>query len=469
MEKLFEIEAIQPRTADKAVSNGTSAQLAIAGSVIIWLVLLAMAPTLLRYVFVGTSFLCAVYLFSTNACQYVSFIWWLYFLTPLFRRLVDYRAGFDPTSLMLAAPLFATSVCCFEFTRLRALDARSTPFVLLAMGAGYGFIVSAVAGNPMAVCIQYFLTWISPAAFGYFLYLHWAEYPDFRANVQKTFSYGLFVMGVYGIIQYFYAPVWDVLWMENLSEKITSFGTPVPMGIRVFSTMNAPQVFGLTIVAGLLFTLHGPRSLIQKLGWVAGYVGLLLSMARSAWLEWGVALLALAVLTRSRKALTTILAAVLVMGGVTIILTRSAMGENLVKRFETFNNLNDDGSGQERLTEYEQVLGASLMAPFGEGWQLESLDNGEISLHDSTAFELLMCTGWFGLATFYVGVISALFMILTRVSSSQERFFYIIAAILIGLLVETVFNSLMGGAIELGLMTLMGIGLSESQVKEALP
>ena len=455
-------ERFPSMAAVSAPNQNTSAYFALGICISLWLGFLVVAPGLLRYVFVATSFSCALYLFMRHETHYVSFTWWLYFLTPFLRRVVDYRAGFDPGGFMLAAPLFASAICCFELTKLRLNDSRSAPFVLLSLGASYGFAVSVLKGTPPAIALQYFLAWLGPVAFGYYIYLRWSKYLGFRDTLQKTFTYGLIVMGAYAVVQYFYAPAWDAFWMNNVAELIDSFGRPEPMEIRVFSTMNAPQVFGLATALGVLITLQGRNSIVRRVAWVAGYAGLLLSMARSAWLEWGVALVALAVLTRSRKAISTILLTIVIMGTLSVLIMRSSFGDSLSRRFETLNDLKNDASGQDRLIAYEQVFSNSISSPFGEGWRMESVDHGIISLHDSTIFEVLICTGWFGLLAFYGAIVVSLLLIIKSGlnSVSPDSFLPLLAAILIALLAETFWNTMMGGPNEMGLMTCIGIAFA---------
>jgi hypothetical protein len=440
----------------------TSAWIAIAACVATWIVLFAGGSGLLRYGFVATSLLCSLYLYSRNEIQYVSFTWWLYFLTPFIRRVVDYRIGFDPSSLMLVAPLLASAVSCIELLKVRRLDGRSLPFVLGTLGVTYGLAVSLIMRTSIITAAQYFLSWLGPIAFGYLLYARWPRYSQFRDALRDTFKWGLLVMGGYGVIQYLYAPAWDSFWMEHVSERISSFGKPEPLGIRVFSTMNAPQTFAVAVVIGLLVTFCGRSSLLQKVAWVAGYSGLLLSMARSAWLEWAIALGALAFLGRSRKTLSTVLVAVLFFVALGTMIAKSPMSQRVVERFQTLNNLQEDGSGQERLAGYKNVLKVALAFPFGEGWRIE-IEGNPMPIRDSGAAEVLLCTGWFGLVMFYGVLICTIFAILPYARLSVDPFIPVASALLLALLAETIFNSMMGGSNQLGVMTIIGLGLGATE------
>jgi len=440
-----------------------SARLLIALCASIWILIAASAPGVSRYAFVAMSFLCALYLFWRSELQYVSFVWWLYFLTPCIRRAVDYRVGFDETSLMLTAPLLAGAISCFELLRLRRLDLRSLPFLLLTLSATYGLVVSLISGTSIVIVTRYFLEWLSPAAFGYLLYARWPCYSEFRDSLQNTFRWGLLVMGVYGVVQYLYAPMWDRFWMENVSEKISSFGTPEPMGIRVFSTMTAPQSFALALVLGLLITFYGHSSLLQKAAWIAGYAGLLLSLARSAWLEWAIAFLALAFLGRSRKILSSVAASIFCLAALSLVTANLPVSRSVTERLQSLNDADKDTSGQERVAGSESVLASSLSSPLGEGWGIEYENGNAIPMHDSAAVELILCTGWIGFLLFYGALVFGIFEMLKYNGCSEDRFISIAVALLLALFVETFFNSVVGGSNQLGLMTIMGLGLAATR------
>ena len=67
------------------------------------------------------------------------------------------------------------------------------------------------------------------------------DYAAIRRILTRTFVTGGLVMGLYGLIQFFYLPEWDVYWLENAG--MDSQGLPFPGLIRVFSTMNSLHNF----------------------------------------------------------------------------------------------------------------------------------------------------------------------------------------------------------------------------------
>ena len=71
-------------------------------------------------------------------------------------------------------------------------------------------------------------------------------------------------------------------------------GTPEPLGIRVFSTMNSPGPFANVLLAGLLILLTNENFSARPRLRAVGYLSfLLLSLVRSAWIGWFLGLLSL--------------------------------------------------------------------------------------------------------------------------------------------------------------------------------
>jgi hypothetical protein len=91
---------------------------------------------ILRLVFPVTAFLLAVFLYLRHPILYIGFTWWIWFLSPLLTRLVDYRVGWDSTRQMLVAPYLVVFVCVAAFLRYLPNTVRQggLPFILGFMG-----------------------------------------------------------------------------------------------------------------------------------------------------------------------------------------------------------------------------------------------------------------------------------------------------------------------------------------------
>ena len=54
-----------------------------------------------------------IILYLIHRGQYVSFVIWLYMITPFVRRVVDYQAGYQDVSMVTLAPQLAATVSLF--------------------------------------------------------------------------------------------------------------------------------------------------------------------------------------------------------------------------------------------------------------------------------------------------------------------------------------------------------------------
>ncbi len=246
------------------------------------LLLLVGAGGALRIVYPAIAVLVGLLLYAKDKPTYVGFVIWMWLLSAFVRRVVDLQAGFQEPSPILLAPYLVTAISGITvFTRFKDLAlTRSIPFVLAFVAIAYGVVVGATKFS----LIQMFpaiINWMVPVLFAFFL-MEWHELlEETRHAVKISFLYGTMLMGIYAVYQFFIFPSWDRLWLQNM--KTTTFGSPEPMQIRAFSTMNAPVVFGLTIMCTLIVVL-GLKGKMKFIAGACGLAGLVLSLNRSAWL-----------------------------------------------------------------------------------------------------------------------------------------------------------------------------------------
>ena len=70
---------------------------------------LAGAGSILRLLFPLGSLGVGLFLFGKYPTMYISFTWWLWFVTPWLRRIIDYRSGWDGSGIILTAPFLVTN------------------------------------------------------------------------------------------------------------------------------------------------------------------------------------------------------------------------------------------------------------------------------------------------------------------------------------------------------------------------
>jgi hypothetical protein len=147
--------------------------------------------------FPALALLVGVILYFQHPTLYLGFTWWLWFLTPEVRRLVDYQMGWNPISPVMIAPFLVTGVAALTVLRcLPQLLERPAffPFSLVLMGLNYGYTIGLVRAGPVAATYG-LLTWIVPVVFGFHVAARWRQYPLYRDALQRVFLWGALVMG----------------------------------------------------------------------------------------------------------------------------------------------------------------------------------------------------------------------------------------------------------------------------------
>lgn len=361
--------------------------------------LLIGASGVLRFAFPAASFVVGAFLFWKHPVTYIGFVWWLWFLTSLLTRLVDYQNGWDALRLMNVAPFLVSGLTLITLGRkvrlLRQPD--FLPFLLvfaaLLLGAGIGLLKNA----PSKVIVPW-LEWITPVLFAFHLAAHWQRYDEYRRITEQAFLWGVLVMGGYGIVQYLFAPTWEQFWL--MQSAVTSFGNPEPLGIRVWSTMNAPGTLSMYLMAGLVL-LFASKGRLRWGAMVPGYLVLLLTLARTAWGAWCISFVMFLVPLPRRTKLRIVIAGLL-LGGCLFPLTFSApFAELLSTRFSTFHQMEEDRSLNERRAIYDRGFTVVLTNVIGDGMG-RTIDDDII---DSALLDLLLTLGWFGGALYLLALV----------------------------------------------------------------
>ncbi len=357
--------------------------------------LLATKPALLRVIFPAAVCAFGYRIYKRNECYYLSFALWICMLTPLLRRVVDWKTSYQMQSLILLAPLLVTLLPLID---LRHRLARVPPMIrtstLLTLsgvifGAGIGLIK-----HPGSTVILSTLMWIGPMVLCVFA----ASIRDkemLGRVLTRTLAWGVLVMALYGIYQFVVAPAWDTYWLVEVNRDSfsPSFGHPEPFGIRVWSTMNSPGSFALFLGAALIWlaTRSGPVVAIANM---TGYVALCLSLVRTAWIMTVLGLLIYLVTCRKMPSLKTAASTLVTLGLISCGLLYVMQFHGVKERFETFSSLKSDRSVQERRLMYQFMEQYISSTPLGDGLQSPVEYHGY--LLDSTFAELFFMLGWIG-------------------------------------------------------------------------
>jgi hypothetical protein len=401
---------------------------------------------------------------------YLGLVFWLWFITPFLGRMADFQGGWTPASAVELAPYVTAGISGLPLlANLRLFGNRKTlPYVCAFVAILYGLIFG-LTYLPLFNVLRALLNWLVPVIFGLFIYHNRQLYPQFRQVIEKSFLYGLLVLGAYGIYQFFVLPDWDRMWMLNV--QMNSFGGVDPMQIRAFSTMNAPAIFAAAMACGLLllFNLQGKLRLLSA---ACGFIGLILTLSRASWLSVAAGsiylMFWLGMRARVRLAIAAVACIVFLLG----IAQIPAVKEIVWERFQTFTQPGQDVSFSARTEGHAQALLDIAQEPWGEGiGSTDTLHNTEgdddiIGPHDSTLLEFLYSLGWIGTFIYGTGLCMLAFTLLR--TGRGDSFVLSSKAILVGFLVQCMLNSVMLGVLGFMVWTFASMSLAQAEMADSL-
>jgi hypothetical protein len=415
------------------------------------------AGKILNYVFPPLAVAIALLFYTKKPIFYVGFTWWIWFLSPLVRRLADYRGGgFAEQSLVLLTPYLVTLIS--GMTLARSLKYRplpdATPFFICLSAVGYAYIMGLL-NAPLFKASFVLLNWLTPMIFGYHLLASWRNYPSYAKNIEKVFFWCLIIAGSYGIYQYLVAPQWDCSWLISVDGGAGGFGQALPQKIRVWSIMQGPGVFAAVMAACLILTT-ARLNIVTAPASVVGYLALLLTVVRSAWIAWAVGFFTV-VLRLTPKAQGGILLSGIIIAALLIPLSGLEQFSELISgRLQTLSSLESDGSGQVRLSIYENAQSFITTNFLGTGFGSE----GSKIAFDSGILDILVNLGWIGSIPYLFGLFLLLQRILKLEVPRTDSFAASSRAVTLAIFCQMPFGSSMVGLPGLLLWSFFAISLA---------
>ena len=418
----------------------------------------------LELVYPAGALVVAALLFKRAPAHYLSFVIWLFFLTPEVRRLSDFFNGtFSDRSLIMLAPVIAAALCGMNLlTHFRVLmQRRAIPLTLIVLGVFYGYVIGMV-GAGIAAASYTLISWLFPVLIAFHILVTWRQYPEYHRTMLKTFVFGGFVIALYGVVQYISPPPWDAFWL--LQSGMISEGVPLPFGMRVSSTMNSSGPFAIAMMVCLLMTLAARN----KMAFIAGGLAvpaLIGTMSRSVVGGLGIGLLYLFIMLDGRSRLR-------LAGGIAVIVLLCSpvamvdeISEKAMARLSTVTQLDNDYSYQVRTEIYKHFLSEMTTNIAGQGLGMTGLGSklsGDGSSNnvnfDSGLMEVPYVLGWPGTLLYTAGLL--MLVLRTFVASftrKSDRFAVAGAAAAFGVLAMMVFvNTLIGSG---GMFFFIGVML----------
>jgi hypothetical protein len=415
------------------------------------------------WVYVLTAAVTGLVLMLKAPVTYISFSFWLWWITPFVRRMLDHRHGWNPTNPVLLAPplvaLFSVVVIAKNPRELRGV--LFAPYLLIVAALAYGYAVGLIAAGPVPATYA-LVTWLAPVLFGIHLALSWRRYPELGASLRRTFSVALPLLAAYGVYQFARLPSWDAQWMRN--ADLRSIGSPLPFLVRVFGTMNTPGPYAAFLVAGLLMLLlsHGKWRYISA---ALALVALLLTRTRAAWAAFLIGIvvqyLSQPIVKLPKRAVTLVLVSLLALPLASV----PAFRRSIAPRLSTLTNLRGDNSFIKRV-EFSTATASSLVetaAGSGLGTTggaiklramqgVRSLDNGFL--------EVFYIYGWPGGAFFFLGIAGLLLQAFRFVEARRDPFANSVRATAVALASILPIGDVFTGPTGTLLWSMVGLGIA---------
>ena len=360
----------------------------------------------------------------------------LFVFAPLLRRLIDLHVGYDPSGIMLSAPLAAIVVVLPELRLLLSGRGRISrmmpPYVIGLICVVYAWSMSAFGGNILLSTIVA-AKLVAPIAYCLCLLVRPDQSGPVLTAAVRCFLIVSPFIGLYGIIQYLDPQPWDVYWMA--ASKMESIGKPLPGLVRVFSTMNSPVSFAAYATFALLLFSFSPRTYIPFV--FVPFVcilplclAILLTGVRTAWISAAVSLAVCVAFRRTRGR------AILMIGclalGVAAAVTLTSFGDTVSTRLATLSgNVSTDGSGAERISDYDHVFREDNRYIFGVGLAPLDVDSKMMAL-DGQLLSSAVQMGTTGGVIFVLMIIWAAGQALMTLRRNDGPLRLVAAALIIG-------------------------------------
>lgn len=443
-----------------------TARIALSGLVLITIAgVLSPVSKLLIILLPTLSFGLAIYLHRRLPGYYIALVCWLFFFIPLVRRLIDFRTSSATASFVMIAPFLACfgGLAIFRNNSSGMFSSRLKTWLYVVAAVVYGAVVG-ILQNPLVAVVQDIFGWTAPICMALYLYAQREHARELLGTLRSSFLYGTLLMGLYGLYQFFYLAPWDAFWMEN--SGLNSIGLPEPMQVRVFSTMNSPQPLAEFLICGVFLSMTSTR----RIRFLAIPLGLLvtgLTMSRSSWISGfiGMIIISLALNSRQRMQIVALLLlCVVLVGGASQI---PEVNQLLTRRLQSFGNLHEDESVNDRVESQRQAIAAFQSSPFGLGLGAGAHAKNEgpsygvppqtIEIGDNGLEQVLLSFGWCGSIIFVIGFGGAVF---TSLRASRDPELLSVRALLIGMILQIPVMGVFPGAS--GFLIWSAIGLCSS-------
>lgn len=327
----------------------------------------------------------------------LTIVLWIWLLSPLAERLIEWQDRDAPTDLVRATPVLLT-VAILPLL-VRRFDWRLPVARVIGWSAGpaaLAVVVGLVEHGPRRA-ISGAGVWLAPIAVAALAASTLRT--DIAATITGWFRTASIGTGAYAIVQFVWVPPWDSAWLDRTT--VASFGRAESFGLRVFSTTASPAAFGAFCMCALLLAAVVPHR-HQVPSVVLAAVPLALTLHRTSWVG---AAIGLTILAMRRGAGTQ--RRVIVAGALVMIVGAMAVAPVRDRVTDSASSGLEDRSITARVDHHRDVLRRLVQDPLGSGFGSTGTGariDGAGGSNDSTILDMMRTFGWSAIAAFAASV-----------------------------------------------------------------
>lgn len=421
---------------------------------------------ILIFIFPISAFLIGIILYFNCPILYIRFTFLVLFFGELIRRIIDLQSGYLTPGPWSFTPMLVAFISFLSFIReIPKYYKNDGLLFLLSLGSVfYTFLVGLIYENPLDKVIVGSIMWSAPILFGFHLFVSWRNYYNYLREIKNVFLFGTIAMGLYGLLQFIYVPPWENFYL-NSEFVSTSFGTPEPFNIRIFSTMNSPFSCSGMLIAGILFFLSSPIKINNFFVILPSLISLILTRVRSGWIGFSVGIFFLFFVRNNKAHKKTYLLIFILFSVIGVILLSSVepFSSKISPRFQSLFSLEDDVALNVRKEALELVLAGSLFEPLGHGFGTTPLSEAGFSEGDGIILNMLFWFGLFGSLIYLLSIALSFIQLFWMKNRGVDDFSSALFSIAIGILPLAFSANLFSGTLGLLFWSILGSGLASRQ------
>jgi hypothetical protein len=350
---------------------------------------------------------CGYYVQKQRPWEYVTLTYWFWTVTPFVRRIIDFHSGFDLTNVILGTPnliaIFMLKDVLTSRDLLRLRESVIGLFLLIPMFYGLG--VSFVQGD-IIPGLSSAADWFAPLLYYFYFLANWRRIDAAELPFRYFLTANAIVMSGYAVYQFFVVPAWDLAWALNSGMDV---GKPIALQMRIFGMLNSPGPLGFWLSTLLLLFLHF-RTKITVYILPVTVLALLVTLVRAAVGSTVIGLVLAGLM--GRAGIFKIFGACLLVGVFVVAVlsvTNPEVGDKLFSRYDSVENLGNDGSARARAEIYAKAPELLTAHPFGVG--IGGTGRGAVArgtvpvVFDAGPLEIFVALGWVAGAIYAAGFV----------------------------------------------------------------